>query len=125
MDIETILVNLLTNAYTAALLTTDKKKVVERIVQVSVDREDVNGMAGYYFSVGDTGPGIAKEFEHRIFDPLFSTKTVGANESKSIGTGLGLTIVKSIVEELEGKLTFSKDPTLKGANFKIWLPKIN
>lgn len=125
MDIETILVNLLTNAYTAAILTTDKKKVVERKVQVTVDREDVNGVSGYYFSVGDSGPGIAKEFEHRIFDPLFSTKTVGTNESKSIGTGLGLTIVKSIVEELEGKLTFSKDPILKGANFKIWLPKIN
>jgi len=120
MDIETILVNLLTNAYTAALL-----KGGERKVLVNVDREDKDGVPGYYFSVADTGPGIAKEFEQRIFDPLFSTKTVGANESKSVGTGLGLTIVKSIVDELEGKLSFSKDTVLKGANFKIWLPKIS
>ncbi len=120
MDIETILVNLLTNAYTACLLKGGERKVI-----VEVDKEDNNGKPGYYFAVGDTGPGIAKEFEQRIFDPLFSTKTVGTNESKSIGTGLGLTIVKSIVEELEGKMFLSKDISLTGANFKVWLPKLS
>lgn len=120
MDIETILVNLLTNAYSATLL-----KGGDRKVNVKVDREDIEGKQGYYFSVSDTGPGIAKEFEERIFEPLFSTKTVVTNESKSVGTGLGLTIVKSIVDELEGKISFSKDTELKGANFKIWLPKIS
>lgn len=120
MDIETILVNLLTNAYSATLL-----KGGDRKVNVKVDREDLDGKQGYYFSVSDTGPGIAKEFEERIFEPLFSTKTVVTNESKSVGTGLGLTIVKSIVDELEGKISFTKDTELKGANFKIWLPKIS
>jgi signal transduction histidine kinase len=120
MDIETILVNLLTNAYSATLL-----KGGDRKVNIKVDREDIEGKQGYYFSVSDTGPGIAKEFEERIFEPLFSTKTVVTNESKSVGTGLGLTIVKSIVDELEGKISFTKDVELKGANFKIWLPKIS
>lgn len=119
MDIESVLVNLLTNAYTACLL-----KGGERKIRVHIDREDYNGVSGYYFSVSDTGPGIAKEFENRIFDPLFSTKTSANNESKSVGTGLGLTIVKSVIEELDGKISFSKDPELNGANFKIWLPKL-
>jgi len=120
MDIETILVNLLTNAYSAAILNGGERKV-----NIKVDREDLEGKQGYYFSVSDTGPGIAKEFEQRIFEPLFSTKTAVTNESKSAGTGLGLTIVKSIVDELEGKISFTKDTELKGANFKIWLPKIS
>lgn len=117
MDIESILVNLLTNAYTAVLL-----KPSPRIVKVMVEKEIQNDIVGFYFSVSDSGPGIAKEFEHRIFDPLFSTKTSGANKSNSVGTGLGLTIIKSITEELEGKVTFDKDPELKGARFTIWLP---
>lgn len=119
MDIETILVNLLTNAYTAAGLKGGERKVV-----VNVYREDLNNVTGYYFSVADTGPGVAKEFEKTIFSPLFSTKTTSANESKSIGTGLGLTIVKSIVQELEGVVTVSKDTELDGAKFKVWLPKL-
>ncbi len=119
MDIETILVNLLTNAYTAVLL-----KGGERKVLVKVEREDIGNKSGYYFSVADSGPGVAKEFEKRIFEPLFSTKMVGTRESKSVGTGLGLTIVKSIVEELNGEIVLSKDTDLHGANFKIWLPRI-
>lgn len=118
MDIETILVNLLTNAYTASTLKGGERKVV-----VTLKAEDLDNTNGFFFSVADTGPGIAKEFEKRIFVPLFSTKRVGVNDSKSVGTGLGLTIVKSIVDELNGEISFSKDKTLGGANFKVWLPK--
>lgn len=118
MDLESILVNLLTNAYTATLL-----KPGERRILISVEKEDINDRQGFFFSVADSGPGIAKEFEQRVFEPLFSTKTMGQNSSKSIGTGLGLTIVKSITEELKGEISFDRDPVLKGARFKIWLPK--
>lgn len=118
MDIETILVNLLTNAFTAC---TQKKGL--RKVSVVVGREDRGVQKGYSFNVSDTGPGIAKEFKNRIFEPLFSTKTISSGSSKSVGTGLGLTIVKSIITDLDGEITVDMDPVLKGARFKIWLPK--
>ncbi len=118
MDIESILVNLLTNAYTATLLSKRARKVI-----VDVNLEDKNEQKGFYFSVSDTGPGVAKLFAKKIFEPLFSTKTIGSNESKSVGTGLGLTIIKSIVDELSGEISVDSDPNLKGAIFKIWLPK--
>ncbi len=118
MDIESILINLLTNAYTAC-----NQKPGPRKVSILIEREDKRNLKGYYFSVSDSGFGIAKEFANRIYDPLFSTKISASGESKSIGTGLGLTIVKSIVNELGGEISLDQDPDLKGARFKIWLPK--
>ena len=118
MDIESMLVNLLTNSYTATTL-----KGGERKILINVEKENFEDKEGFYFSVSDTGPGIAKEFQHRVFEPLFSTKTIGTSQSKSVGTGLGLTIVKSIAEELRGSVSFDIDPVLKGARFKVWLPK--
>ena len=38
-------------------------------------------------------------------------------------SGLGLTIVKSIVDELLGEISIEIDDVLKGAKFKVWLPK--
>lgn len=118
MDVESILVNLLTNSYTACLL-----KGGRRIIKVILSRKDKLNKSGYLLSLSDSGPGVAKEFEHRIFEPLFSTKIKSVGKSKSVGTGLGLTIVKSIVEDLSGEISFDCDPILKGARFKIWLPK--
>lgn len=119
MDVETILVNLLTNAFTAAMLNEGIRKVV-----INVKIEDQNNVPGFSFAVSDSGPGVAKEFEERIFTPLFSTKTTPTKSSKSVGTGLGLTIVKSVVEELDGSVSFNNDKKLGGAKFKVWLPKL-
>ncbi len=48
--------------------------------------------------VSDSGPGIPRELRERIFTPFFSTKPQGK------GTGLGLTVAKTIVERLGGTL---------------------
>jgi signal transduction histidine kinase len=63
--------------------------------------------------VADTGPGIPAEIEGRIFQ---SFVTAG----KSNGTGLGLTIVKKIVDEHGGTIEVQSSP--KGAQFTIRLP---
>ncbi len=66
-------------------------------------------------SVRDTGTGIAPEVYARMFDPFFSTKNVGE------GTGLGLSVVHSIVAELGGAIDVQTEVG-KGSTFALWLP---
>lgn len=63
--------------------------------------------------VEDTGPGIQEQKLTRIFDPMFSTNRDGC--------GLGLPIVKRIVESHNGKVTVSSSRT--GTRFLITLPQ--
>lgn len=122
MDIETILINLLTNSYTATTQKAGERKIVVALLREDFRKSKKVTLPGYTIMVSDSGPGIPKEFSHRVFEPLFSTKISPTQGSKSIGTGLGLTVVNSIVRDLNGKVTFDKDPILKGARFKVWLP---
>lgn len=63
----------------------------------------------------DTGKGIAPELLGKIFEPGFTTKQVG------VGTGLGLFIVKSIVQAHGGTIMV-KSEVDKGTTFTIYLP---
>jgi len=63
--------------------------------------------------VEDSGPGIQEERLARIFDPMFSTSREGC--------GLGLPIVKRIVESHDGTIAVSSSP--KGTKFSISLPQ--
>ena len=58
----------------------------------------------------------------RIWEPIFSTK-IGEKKRIPTGTGLGLTIVESIVNELNGFAEAINSKKFKGAQFTIWLPK--
>lgn len=116
MDIESVILNLVTNAYTFC----EHPERRERKIHICCHKEVKEATAGFSISVSDTGYGVPKEYLHRVFSPLFSTK-VGGTIRKD-GTGLGLTIVKSIVDELNGEIYITKDENLKGAKFKVWLP---
>jgi PAS domain S-box-containing protein len=63
--------------------------------------------------VSDTGHGIEEKVRARIFDPYFSTK--------ENGTGLGLAVVRQIVENAGGQIEVSSEPG-KGSSFTVWLP---
>lgn len=63
------------------------------------------------FSVQDSGPGIQNSAIEKIFEPLFTTK--------SRGTGLGLPAVKMIIQQHQGTITVSNNPT----TFLTVLPK--
>jgi two-component system NtrC family sensor kinase len=67
------------------------------------------------FSVTDTGPGIPEDIQNRIFEPFFTTKEVG------MGTGLGLSVSRSIIEKFGGELTLSSAMG-QGTTFTVSLP---
>ena len=66
-------------------------------------------------SIGDTGCGIAPENHERIFDPFYTTKPAG------VGTGLGLDIVRKIIETHHGRIALESEVG-HGSTFKIYLP---
>lgn len=70
-------------------------------------------------SVKDTGIGIPKEYKDKIFDKFFHTKNNDTFEIK--GTGLGLAVVKEIVEAHGGKVWCESDLDV-GSNFIFTLP---
>ncbi len=66
-------------------------------------------------SVKDDGCGIPGEHLENIFQPFFTTKEAGA------GSGLGLDIVKLIIDKHNGKITV-KSEINKGTEFKVYIP---
>ncbi len=79
-----------------------------------------NHEKGVQVGVQDTGIGIRKEDQMRIFDPFQNIEKSGGSE-KEESTGLGLTLVKRIVEAHSGKITVQSEEN-KGAVFTVILP---
>ncbi len=65
--------------------------------------------------IADSGPGIAAEHLDKIFEPFFTTKEVGE------GTGLGLSVSYSLIEQMSGELTAANRPS-GGALFRFSIP---
>jgi PAS domain S-box-containing protein len=65
-------------------------------------------------SVTDTGTGIPEEIKQKIFEPFFTTKSPGE------GSGLGLDIVKKIIDKHEGKIDVESTPGK--TTFTVFLP---
>ena len=66
-------------------------------------------------AITDTGPGIPEEIRSRIFEPFFTTKPVG------VGSGLGLDIVRRIVEKHQGRIELQTEVGV-GTMFTVYLP---
>lgn len=84
--------------------------------EITIEAEEKD--THYYFSVADNGPGIEPEFHQKIFVIFQTLQARDVVES----TGVGLAIVKKILEEQGGKVWVESDKG-KGAKFCFTLPK--
>jgi signal transduction histidine kinase/putative methionine-R-sulfoxide reductase with GAF domain len=80
------------------------------VIKVTRDKTDGTLVVGF----SDTGPGIPREIEHRLFQSFVTSGKKG-------GTGLGLAIVKKIAEEHGGTITVQSSS--RGATFKLRIPQ--
>jgi signal transduction histidine kinase len=101
-----IITNLVKNAIQAIPEEQHKKSI-----NVTVKREENN----VNIMVKDNGVGIETENIERIFEPKFTTK--------NSGMGLGLGIIKNIIENYKGTITFETESG-KGTTFTVSLPII-
>ncbi len=101
-----IITNLVKNAIQAI-----PEEQSEKAVLVSVNAEEDHVI----IAVKDNGIGINTENTERIFEPKFTTKTSGM--------GLGLGIIKNIIENYKGTITFESEPG-KGSTFMVSLPMV-
>ncbi len=85
-----------------------------------VDISVSDGGDSYEFAVKDNGPGIAPEFHEKVFG-IFQTLEA---RDKVESTGVGLTLVKKIVEECGGRIVVESDGE-NGTTFKFtWLKQL-
>ncbi|MFT3794587.1 MAG: ATP-binding protein [Flavobacterium sp.] len=107
----TQLIRIITNLVKNAIQSIPEHQV-EKLVSVSVRKVDNEVL----ISVRDNGTGIEEHNIPRIFEPKFTTK--------SSGMGLGLGIIKNIIENYKGTITFETQWG-KGTVFTVSLPIIN
>ena len=114
MDIESIVLNLVSNAYFAC-----KQKSKGRQIFIGLELQNIGGKDIPTIEVSDSGPGIHNKHYERIFEPLYTTKV--DDRGRPLGTGLGLSIVSSILDDIGGSIKIGKSLKLKGARFTVLL----
>ena len=119
-EIQQILMNLATNASLAM----EEKGGVLEISLADIDltpdspvfAEDVRPGEYVQVIVRDTGTGMSPDVMKRAFEPFFTTRDIGT------GTGMGLSVVYGIVNDLQGMITVESEPGM-GSTFRVFLPK--
>ena len=109
VQLQQVIMNLAINGADAMNSVSDRP----RVLRVG---SKVNDEGSIEVTIGDSGTGIEEAIRHRIFDPLFTTK--------STGMGMGLSICRSIVEAHGGRLWASQG-TPHGTEFQFTIPGSN
>ena len=106
-QLQQVFLNLIMNAIEAMRSVTDRARVLR--IRSDIIQESSNVLV----TVEDSGTGIEGKDKDRIFEPFFTTK--------STGTGIGLTICRSIIESHGGSLRASANNPY-GTIFQVTLP---
>ena len=90
-----------------------------RITTIVDTLEEHDNICTYRWTISDTGVGMSQEFLQRIFEPFAQEK----NDARSVyqGTGLGMSIVKSLVDKMGGTIEVSSQVGV-GSTFVITIP---
>ncbi|MBU0729403.1 MAG: PAS domain-containing protein [Proteobacteria bacterium] len=118
-QIHQVIMNLCTNAYHAM-------RETGGVLSIGLDKTDIDEMSRFkippgsyvWLTVSDTGHGMNKQIQERIFDPYYTTKQTGE------GTGLGLAVVHGIITSYGGHIKVNSAPQ-KGTSFNVFLPWID
>ena len=108
-----VFINILSNSYK---YTEPGGKVNMLLEEIPSDRE---GYALYRTTITDTGVGISEEFLPHIFEEFTREKT--STDNKIEGTGLGMPIVKRLVEFMEGSIEVYSEKGV-GTTFVVTIP---
>lgn len=103
-----VVMNLIVNAEQALADT-----VADRRLRIAIERDDAADLLR--LTVEDNGPGIPDELQLKVFDPFFTTKEVG------VGTGVGLSVSRGIVEAHDGQIMVRRGLG-GGSAFVVTLP---
>ena len=114
-QLQQVMVNLILNALQAMDGQTEP-----RVISISVSTSEIDptlDTADALIEMGDSGPGLADEISGRLFTPFSTTKPTG--------TGLGLVVARSMVQDHGGTLTgTNRKQGKRGAVFTVRLPMV-
>ncbi len=112
-QLQQVVLNLTRNALEAVAV---GGHVWVRLARGSLHRAEASApIPSFRLTVRDDGAGISEAERGQVFEPFFTTRAQGG------GTGLGLAVVKSIVEEHRGRVDFSSCPG-RGTEFVVDFP---
>jgi len=101
--------------------------LIDNAVKYSAEKKEIQIKTGgeqndIFFEIKDSGKGISKQNQNKIYDKFFRISESDIHNVK--GTGIGLTIVKYIVEAHKGRIELVSKLN-SGSTFKLIFPKLD